>query len=60
MNKQGLPFPPPPPPPPPPPGPPPAIDTEYAKDDATAARSDLFAQLNQGETITKGTKPTIT
>ncbi|XP_070796790.1 adenylyl cyclase-associated protein 2 [Pituophis catenifer annectens] len=50
-NKQGLP---PPPPPPPPPGPPPAIDTENAKDDATASRSALFAQLNQGETITKG------
>ncbi|XP_058031724.1 adenylyl cyclase-associated protein 2 [Ahaetulla prasina] len=50
-NKQGLL---PPPPPPPPPGPPPAINTENAKDDATASRSALFAQLNQGETITKG------
>ncbi|XP_033010499.1 adenylyl cyclase-associated protein 2 isoform X1 [Lacerta agilis] len=46
--------PPPPPPPPPPPGPPPVFDTENAKDDATATRSALFAQLNQGETITKG------
>ncbi|XP_026525665.1 adenylyl cyclase-associated protein 2 [Notechis scutatus] len=52
VNKQGLP--PPPPPPPPPPGPPPAIDRENAKDDATASRSALFEQLNQGETITKG------
>uniref|UniRef100_A0A8C5SJY7 Adenylyl cyclase-associated protein n=1 Tax=Laticauda laticaudata TaxID=8630 RepID=A0A8C5SJY7_LATLA len=52
VNKQGLP--PLPPPPPPPPGPPPAIDRENAKDDATASRSALFEQLNQGETITKG------
>uniref|UniRef100_A0A8C6XSK7 Cyclase associated actin cytoskeleton regulatory protein 2 n=1 Tax=Naja naja TaxID=35670 RepID=A0A8C6XSK7_NAJNA len=52
VNKQGLP--PPPPPPPPPPGPPPAIGIENAKDDATASRSALFEQLNQGETITKG------
>ncbi|NXC79429.1 CAP2 protein, partial [Cercotrichas coryphoeus] len=44
----------PPPPPPPPPGPPPIFDTESAKDEGTAARSALFAQLNQGEAITKG------
>ncbi|NXM89751.1 CAP2 protein, partial [Oenanthe oenanthe] len=44
----------PPPPPPPPPGPPPIFDTETAKDEGTAARSALFAQLNQGEAITKG------
>ncbi|NXO80799.1 CAP2 protein, partial [Sitta europaea] len=41
-------------PPPPPPGPPPIFDTETAKDEGTAARSALFAQLNQGEAITKG------
>ncbi|XP_063154980.1 adenylyl cyclase-associated protein 2 [Candoia aspera] len=52
MNNQGLP--PLPPPPPPPPGPPPVTDTENAKDDTAAARSALFAQLNQGETITRG------
>ncbi|KFV82865.1 Adenylyl cyclase-associated protein 2 [Struthio camelus australis] len=45
---------PPPPPPPPPPGPPPIFDTETAKDEGTASRSALFAQLNQGEAITKG------
>ncbi|OXB84537.1 UNVERIFIED_CONTAM: hypothetical protein H355_008013, partial [Colinus virginianus] len=45
----------PPPPPPPPPGPPPVFDTETTpKDEGTAARSALFAQLNQGEAITKG------
>ncbi|NXI27531.1 CAP2 protein, partial [Sterrhoptilus dennistouni] len=44
----------PPPPPPPPPGPPPILDTETAKDEGTASRSALFAQLNQGEAITKG------
>ncbi|NXR17684.1 CAP2 protein, partial [Cinclus mexicanus] len=44
----------PPPPPPPPPGPPPILDTEPAKDEGTASRSALFAQLNQGEAITKG------
>ncbi|NXU50818.1 CAP2 protein, partial [Turnix velox] len=44
----------PPPPPPPPPGPPPILDTEPVKDEGTAARSALFAQLNQGEAITKG------
>ncbi|NXR32955.1 CAP2 protein, partial [Zosterops hypoxanthus] len=44
----------PPPPPPPPPGPPPILDTEAAKDEGTASRSALFAQLNQGEAITKG------
>ncbi|NXY73823.1 CAP2 protein, partial [Glareola pratincola] len=43
-----------PPPPPPPPGPPPIFDTETVKDEGTAARSALFAQLNQGEAITKG------
>ncbi|NXQ42943.1 CAP2 protein, partial [Catharus fuscescens] len=41
-------------PPPPPPGPPPTFDTETPKDEGTAARSALFAQLNQGEAITKG------
>ncbi|NXG12131.1 CAP2 protein, partial [Sakesphorus luctuosus] len=41
-------------PPPPPPGPPPAFDTDPAKDEGTASRSALFAQLNQGEAITKG------
>ncbi|NWX31858.1 CAP2 protein, partial [Notiomystis cincta] len=44
----------PPPPPPPPPGPPPIFDKETAKDEGTASRSALFAQLNQGEAITKG------
>ncbi|KAJ7406281.1 hypothetical protein WISP_134713 [Willisornis vidua] len=42
------------PPPPPPPGPPPTFDTDPAKDEGTASRSALFAQLNQGEAITKG------
>ncbi|OCT76493.1 cyclase associated actin cytoskeleton regulatory protein 2 L homeolog isoform X2 [Xenopus laevis] len=48
--------PPPPPPPPPPPCPPPMADFEAskAKDDISQDRSALFAQLNQGETITKG------
>ncbi|NXU88395.1 CAP2 protein, partial [Xiphorhynchus elegans] len=41
-------------PPPPPPGPPPILDTETTKEEGTAARSALFAQLNQGEAITKG------
>uniref|UniRef100_A0A8C4KHI1 Adenylyl cyclase-associated protein n=1 Tax=Dromaius novaehollandiae TaxID=8790 RepID=A0A8C4KHI1_DRONO len=41
-------------PPPPPPGPPPIFDTETTKDEGTASRSALFAQLNQGEAITKG------
>ncbi|KFZ51904.1 Adenylyl cyclase-associated protein 2 [Antrostomus carolinensis] len=41
-------------PPPPPPGPPPIFDTETGKDEGTASRSALFAQLNQGEAITKG------
>ncbi|NWX17200.1 CAP2 protein, partial [Aegotheles bennettii] len=45
---------PPPPPPPPPPGLPPVFDTETVKDEGTASRSALFAQLNQGEAITKG------
>ncbi|NXX79515.1 CAP2 protein, partial [Urocolius indicus] len=40
--------------PPPPPGPPPIFDTESVKDEGTASRSALFAQLNQGEAITKG------
>ncbi|NXS51654.1 CAP2 protein, partial [Brachypteracias leptosomus] len=44
----------PPPPPPPPPGPPPIFEAETVKDEGTAARSALFAQLNQGEAITKG------
>ncbi|XP_062925972.1 adenylyl cyclase-associated protein 2-like isoform X1 [Mobula hypostoma] len=38
-------------PPPPPPGPPPVLSSETPKDEA---RSQLFAQLNQGEGITKG------
>ncbi|XP_003219805.1 adenylyl cyclase-associated protein 2 [Anolis carolinensis] len=46
MGNQGPP--PPPPPAPPLPGPPPVLD------DANATRSALFAQLNQGEKITKG------
>ncbi|KAL2080324.1 hypothetical protein ACEWY4_024117 [Coilia grayii] len=47
----------PPPPPPPPPGPPPVFLDEAPKQDAPAAqRSALFAQLNQGEAITKGLK----
>lgn len=45
---------PPAPPPPPPPGPPPIFDTDTVKDEGTASRSALFAQLNQGEAITKG------
>uniref|UniRef100_A0A8C0IMN7 Adenylyl cyclase-associated protein n=1 Tax=Chelonoidis abingdonii TaxID=106734 RepID=A0A8C0IMN7_CHEAB len=42
------------PPPPLPPGPPPVFNTESGKDEATTSRSALFAQLNQGEAITKG------
>ncbi|XP_055510510.1 adenylyl cyclase-associated protein 2 isoform X1 [Leucoraja erinacea] len=38
-------------PPPPPPGPPPILQSETAKDES---RSQLFAQLNQGEGITRG------
>eukprot|EP00079_Xenopus_tropicalis_P036664 XP_017950435.1 PREDICTED: adenylyl cyclase-associated protein 2 isoform X2 [Xenopus tropicalis] len=47
---------PPPPPPPPPPCPPPMADSldSKAKDDISQDRSALFAQLNQGEAITKG------
>ncbi|XP_001376362.2 adenylyl cyclase-associated protein 2 isoform X2 [Monodelphis domestica] len=45
---------PPPPPPPPPPGPPPIFDNEGRKDESSPSRSALFAQLNQGEAITKG------
>uniref|UniRef100_A0A8C4XAN9 Cyclase associated actin cytoskeleton regulatory protein 2 n=1 Tax=Erpetoichthys calabaricus TaxID=27687 RepID=A0A8C4XAN9_ERPCA len=41
------------PPPPPPPGPPPLFQ-EVSKSDSTALRSALFAELNQGEAITKG------
>ncbi|XP_069469704.1 adenylyl cyclase-associated protein 2 isoform X2 [Ambystoma mexicanum] len=44
----------PPPPPPPPPGPPPMFDVEHARDDSPKNHSALFAQLNQGEEITKG------
>ncbi|XP_064409519.1 adenylyl cyclase-associated protein 2 [Latimeria chalumnae] len=40
--------------PPPPPGPPPVFEAETPKADSSLARSALFAQLNQGETITKG------
>ncbi|XP_069051160.1 adenylyl cyclase-associated protein 2 [Lepisosteus oculatus] len=43
-----------PPPPPPPPGPPPVQENEVPKTDSSALHSALFAQLNQGETITKG------
>uniref|UniRef100_H3AI51 Cyclase associated actin cytoskeleton regulatory protein 2 n=1 Tax=Latimeria chalumnae TaxID=7897 RepID=H3AI51_LATCH len=39
--------------PPPPPGPPPVFEAETPKADSSLARSALFAQLNQGETITK-------
>ncbi|KAM9233159.1 adenylyl cyclase-associated protein 2 isoform 3-T3 [Dugong dugon] len=45
---------PPPPPPPPPPGPPPLFGTEGRKEEPSPSRSALFAQLNQGEAITKG------
>ncbi|XP_072530988.1 adenylyl cyclase-associated protein 2 [Salminus brasiliensis] len=44
-------------PPPPPPPPPPVFTDEEPKPDSSAAqRSALFAQLNQGEAITKGLK----
>ncbi|KAG8451644.1 hypothetical protein GDO86_003729 [Hymenochirus boettgeri] len=45
-------------PPPPPPGGPPAPPppTSPPSDDSTVSRSELFAQLNQGEKITKGLK----
>ncbi|XP_030645231.1 adenylyl cyclase-associated protein 2 [Chanos chanos] len=46
-----------PPPPPPPPGPPPVFTDEGSQPDKSAAlHSALFAQLNQGEGITKGLK----
>ncbi|XP_037693371.1 adenylyl cyclase-associated protein 2-like [Choloepus didactylus] len=45
---------PPPPPPLPPPGPPPLFDNEGRKEGSSPSRSALFAQLNQGEAITKG------
>nr|KAF6443255.1 cyclase associated actin cytoskeleton regulatory protein 2 [Molossus molossus] len=45
---------PPPPPPPPPPGPPPLFENEGRKEESSPSRSALFAQLNQGEEITKG------
>ncbi|KAG9479209.1 hypothetical protein GDO78_012730 [Eleutherodactylus coqui] len=48
-----------PPPPPPPPGPPPPsfdIFNSKPKDDISQDRSALFAQLNQGEEITRGLK----
>ncbi|XP_028978621.2 adenylyl cyclase-associated protein 2 isoform X2 [Esox lucius] len=46
-----------PPPPPPPPGPPPVFTDEAPQADRTAAKhSALFAQLNQGEAITKALK----
>uniref|UniRef100_A0A8L2R883 Cyclase associated actin cytoskeleton regulatory protein 2 n=1 Tax=Rattus norvegicus TaxID=10116 RepID=A0A8L2R883_RAT len=45
---------PPPPPPPPPPGPPPPFENEGGKEEPSPSRSALFAQLNQGEAITKG------
>ncbi|XP_070292096.1 adenylyl cyclase-associated protein 2 [Salvelinus sp. IW2-2015] len=48
---------PPPPPPPPPPGPPPVFTGEPPQADSTTAQhSALFAQLNQGEAITKALK----
>ncbi|XP_063041269.1 adenylyl cyclase-associated protein 2 isoform X2 [Engraulis encrasicolus] len=53
------PCPPPPPPPPPPPGPPPVFLDEAPTPSApapSAQHSALFAQLNQGEAITKGLK----
>lgn len=46
----------PPPPPPPPPGPPPLFENEGRKEESSPSRSALFAQLNQGEAITKGEK----
>lgn len=47
-----------PPPPPPPPGPPPSCDifNSKPKDDISQDRSALYAQLNQGEEITRGLK----
>ncbi|CAB1350753.1 unnamed protein product, partial [Coregonus sp. 'balchen'] len=52
---------PPPPPPPPPPGPPPVFTGEPPQADSTTAQqSALFAQLNQGEAITKGSQATVT
>ncbi|XP_053760848.1 adenylyl cyclase-associated protein 2 isoform X2 [Panthera pardus] len=45
---------PPPPPPPPPPGPPPLFENEDRREEPSPSRSALFAQLNQGEGITKG------
>ncbi|PNI62738.1 CAP2 isoform 3 [Pan troglodytes] len=42
------------PPPPPPPGPPPLFENEGKKEESSPSRSALFAQLNQGEAITKG------
>lgn len=47
---------PPPPPPPPPPGPPLLFENEGSKEQSSPSRSALFAQLNQGEAITKGEK----
>ncbi|KAL0961861.1 hypothetical protein UPYG_G00332600 [Umbra pygmaea] len=45
------------PPPPPPPGPPPVFTDEPPQDQsATAKHSALFAELNQGEAITKGSQ----
>lgn len=45
-----------PPPPPPGPPPPPLATADHASESDTGARSALFAQLNQGEGITKGLK----
>uniref|UniRef100_A0A8C0XP04 C-CAP/cofactor C-like domain-containing protein n=1 Tax=Castor canadensis TaxID=51338 RepID=A0A8C0XP04_CASCN len=42
------------PPPPPPPGPPPLFENEDRQEESSPSRSALFAQLNQGEAITKG------
>lgn len=44
------------PPPPPPPGPPPPFDSEGRREESSPSRSALFAQLNQGEAITRGEK----
>ncbi|XP_042187722.1 adenylyl cyclase-associated protein 2 [Callorhinchus milii] len=41
------------PPPPPPPGPPPAFADDPPQDETSVARSQLFADLNQGEGITR-------
>ncbi|MBN3278521.1 CAP2 protein, partial [Polyodon spathula] len=42
------------PPPPPPPGPPPIFDADPPKNSSSTMHSALFAELNQGEAITRG------